>query len=425
MWGPETLQDNEKYPEAEKKIANVKKNLLAYFDTDYIKGLFDTSKADFRSIEEQEEVSDTKLNGKIETTTQSFFWAQGEKYYKRHIKWDPESIYRYTKWQAEPPYLEEKISEKIYNDTLAGANEIQKNKTLADTQTFIKNIDSIVVIAPRRQWDNSQYAEDNGTYSPGDNKLYFPDDVNELTVAHEVMHALQYNCHRTKNLLTLNDSKITPVTKELWNKFLLQYNSYNADIKDIEEARLRYKEFWQEEEWELAKLQEEYKDKLQDKDYIKGSKEEKKLINFYNKKVTKVDKELAKYDKKKTQRDSKLEVEYKETTFSEPEFHAYVFQLKYACSLYLWIKLWTPITMDDIDKLKDNKDYEKDSTNIFDFIKYIKFIDQEITEEKDPKIRLELFEDRLTVLTELLDLANNDLVMNDVSPKENKVVESA
>ena len=81
--------------------------------------------------------------------------------------------------------------------------------------------------------------------------------------------------------------------------------------------------------------------------------------------------------------------------------------------------------MDDIDKLKDNKDYEKDSTNIFDFIKYIKFIDQEITEEKDPKIRLELFEDRLTVLTELLDLANNDLVMNDVSPKENKVVESA
>ncbi len=447
MWWAETLQDEEKYPETEKKIENVKKNLLAYFDTDYIKGLFATSKADFKTVASEGEYTTTKLNGTKETEVRSSFWILGEsgkkwtEYSKRHIKWSTDEKYTYFKaWPNSD--LEEKIDETEYTTALTSANEIQKNKTLEDTKTFLEKIDTMIVIIPHKRW---KYWIDDGNawitagsertatgsnwtdiknislYRAQTNTIYVPDTVSELSLAHEIMHALQHNFHWTKNLLALNDGKITWVSKELWTKFLQQENGYNEDITYQKDSLLEDDRSWQELAWELEALKEEYKGNLQDKEYLKESKMIEKAITSLNKQELKDKNLLTAYKDAKINVDTELDEKYKKISVSDTEFHARLFELKYACTLYLWVKLWDPITLDDIDQLKENEQYLADNKDTYDFIDYVRFIDKEMTAEQDPKVRLKLFEDRLTVLTALLELANNDLVMNDSTPWEQPI----
>jgi hypothetical protein len=75
-------------------------------------------------------------------------------------------------------------------------------------------------------------------------------------------------------------------------------------------------------------LQQTYKNDLQNANYIKSSEalekaivEEKETVEWYT--------------LKKTEYTGLLEEEYKGSTFSNREINARLFQLKYACKLYL------------------------------------------------------------------------------------------
>ena len=67
----------------------------------------------------------------------------------------------------------------------------------------------------------------------------------------------------------------------------------------------------------------------------------------------------------------------------------------------------------------------KDSCSITEYLAFIdseivkEIIDTAITKETDITLREKLLDERVKILTELLELANEDLVMNDSTTKEN------
>ncbi len=365
MWWPESLQSNEKYPEAKEKIANVKKNLLEYFDTDYIKWVFKESKKEFGTVEEESKLTTTTL--------------------------------------------------------MAG------KETLDNTKEYLKKIDDIIVIMPRSEWDKSDWVsgiKSAGVFDLVTNKIYVPDDINEISLAHEVMHALQHNFHRVNNLLTINESKITSVSNLLRDKFLEENTVYKkSDLKSWEESISGYKIALEKKQKDLKVLKIIYEANLQDPDYISASKATQESIVSLRDKIA--DEEIRKKHMEKTniRYNALLEENLKVYLVSDTEFHAYLFQLKYACSIYLKnpVKLWSPITIDDINELKENTQYLENTKGTSDVIHYLKFIDKEILAEADADARLDLTKERDKILEELLELANNDLVMNDSTPGEQPI----
>lgn len=395
------MSENLKYKEytdVEKKVENIKKNLLEYFDTDFIKQIYEKSKIDFSTVERQDK-NENYWEVKI-------FWYKWDFYFKileNNKLFFIKSINGYRK-DLSP------IKEKEYNNILEKATKEQKDKTIDDVKETIKNIDSMIVVLSEEERKSKFWEDVNGLYNWAENKIYIPDTVKENELAHEIMHLLQDNFHWIKNLLTINKYKINSVSEKLRKKYIEMVNPYNQTIEEyvtsinkLEQRRKQYEKDLKDAQ-ETTVIKKQIENNINDIDNLI----EKGKVSLEISKEKRI--EVNQYAEKNKEKD-----------FSNIEFHARLFDLKYSCKIYLWVRFWDQITIDHINSLMINEQYLEDHEETYDFIDYLLFVnieikklDKKIEASQDKKSlideKTELENEKLKVFEMLLDLVNNDLV---------------
>jgi len=138
------------------------------------------------------------------------------------------------------------------------------------------------------------------------------------------MHLLQDNFHWIKNLLTINKYKINSVSEKLRKKYIEMVNPYNQTIEEyvtsinkLEQRRKQYEKDLKDAQ-ETTVIKKQIENNINDIDNLI----EKGKVSLEISKEKRI--EVNQYAEKNKEKD-----------FSNIEFHARLFDLKYSCKIYL------------------------------------------------------------------------------------------